>query len=80
MQDVLAIVGGFATVADTTTLSWSLIMSGGDECNGAQLPDLPADLRGFGLVQAHDQFIYLCGGYTQLSAAPSILTFNIVTL
>ena len=75
MQDIFAIVGGFPSSSSDTTLSWSLIMSGGKECTGAQLPNLPADLRAFGLTQAHDQFIYLCGGNIQLLSGQSMLAF-----
>ena len=77
MQDIFAIVGGFPSGSADTTLSWSLIMSGGQECIGAQIPNLPADLRSFGLTQAHDQFIYLCGGNIQLLSGQSMLGFNI---
>ncbi len=31
------------------------------------LPDLPANLEGFGIAQAYDRFVYVCGGYDQSS-------------
>ncbi len=31
------------------------------------LPDLPATLEGFGIAQAFDRFVYVCGGYDQSS-------------
>jgi hypothetical protein len=36
------------------------------------LPDIPAQLEGFGLAQGFDRFIYLCGGYDL--ASPKVAT------
>ena len=61
VRDVLAIGGGKLPDNKHST-TWSIIMSGGVECTDHGLPDIPVELDGFGLAQAHDRFIYLCGG------------------
>ena len=38
-------------------------MSGGEECLDHDMPELPVEAQGFGLAQAFDRFVYLCGGY-----------------
>ena len=61
VSDILAITGG--SQDSSTTLTWNLIMSGGVECLGHDLPDHTVQAAGIGITQAYDRFIYLCGGY-----------------
>ena len=61
VSDILAITGG--SKDSSTTLTWNLIMSGGVECLGHDLPDHTVQAAGIGIAQANDRFIYLCGGY-----------------
>ena len=60
VSDILAITGG--SQDSSTTLTWNLIMSGGVECLGHDLPDHTVQAAGIGIAQAYDRFIYLCGG------------------
>ena len=61
VRDVLAITSGDLSDGNVVK-SWSLIMSGGEECLDHDLPDNPVQLEGVGVAQAFDRFIYLCGG------------------
>ena len=60
VEDILAIAGGFG--ASGFQLTWSIVMPGGRECTTHDLPDIPNVLEGFGLAQAYDRYIFLCGG------------------
>ena len=52
---MFAIVGGVSG-------NWSLILEGGFEMEDNDLPKLPAAVNYFGLTQAYDRLIFLCGG------------------
>jgi hypothetical protein len=69
VRDILAISGDVNTFIKT----WSLIMSGGEECLDHDMPDLPIEAQGYGLAQAYDRFVYLCGGYNRQSIGKYIL-------
>ncbi len=64
--DMLAIVGGL-----NFPLDWNLIMPDGSECANHDMPKLPVAIRHFGVAQAYDRFIVLCGGGQDVTNAPS---------
>jgi hypothetical protein len=61
--DMLAIVGGL-----NIPLDWNLIMPDGSECANHDMPKLPVAIRHFGVAQAYDRFIVLCGGQDNTDA------------
>jgi hypothetical protein len=61
VRDVLAITGGIISTG-VFSKTWSLVTSGGVECLNHGLPDLPVAVEGLSVAQAHDRFIYACGG------------------
>jgi len=69
--DMLAIVGGL-----NFPLDWNLIMPDGSECTNHDMPKLPVAIRHFGVAQAYDRFIVLCGGQDVTNALSKFFDIN----